>query len=339
MTMQPARTVLALALLAVPAAAQSMNMRYSEWGPPPSPGFGAALNQAGTWNSLELPQPFSGASTPLVDLDGASTPAVVTIWGCDSSTCDVTGYGPDVASLFASGPNGDCGHFSSLSRFQGLAPGKYVLTAYRSGCFPLAFLTVLLSAGGYQSSQQIGGEYQGTFDTVQLGSYSFDLAQGVDVMLMGTGNIYATALQLTSIEPPQVYCTAKVNSQGCAAQIAAIGNAASLSDAEPFHVIGSDVVSDMPGILFYGFDEDIKPFVGGLHCVQPPTPRTTYQFSGGDGVPCGGTFDLDFNAWLATQPQPKVHAGMRIYAQYWYRDPTDPFGSATSDAVSFHVVH
>lgn len=42
--------------------------------------------------------------------------------------------------------------------------------------------------------------------------------------------------------------------------------------------------------------------------------------------------------WLLDNPLPKVYAGARLYAQYWYRDVNDPFGAATSDAVSFHVV-
>ncbi|HVS19786.1 MAG TPA: hypothetical protein VMT18_14370 [Planctomycetota bacterium] len=317
-----------------------MNLRYTNFVPPPSPGFGAALEQAGTWNSVNTPQPFGpGVSTPLVDLDGASTLAVAVLQGCDAYTCDVTGYGSDVASLFAAGPNGDCYADPSFTMLQGLAPGKYVMTAYTGSCYTQwSGLTVTLNDQSYQSTQQLGGEYLGNFDSMDLGSYAFDLADGVKVKVNGWSLLYVTALQLTRIEPPQVFCTAKVNSQGCAAEIAAIGNAASLSGAAPFHLVASDVVNDVPGILFYGFDEDIKPFMGGLHCVQPPTPRTTYQFSGGGGVPCGGTFDLDFNAWLATQPQPKVHAGMRLYAQYWYRDPADPFASATSDAVSFHIV-
>lgn len=179
--------------------------------------------------------------------------------------------------------------------------------------------------------------YQGTFDTMVLGSFEFQLPDNVVVTLQNIG-ASLSALQIAEIEPPTVLCTSKVDSQGCAAKIAPIGNALSSSGALPFHVVASDVKNDVPGLRFYGFAEAIEPFLGGLHCLKPRTPRTVGQFSGGNGVPCGGTFDLGFNAWLDTDPLPKVYAGARIHAQYWYRDVNDPHGAANSDAVSFHVV-
>jgi hypothetical protein len=316
-------------------------LRFTDFGPVPSPAFGAAVWQAGAWNAVGTPGGTGSpnVTTPLVDLAGAGTGAQAVLQGCDAYPCGVGGWGSDIAALFAGGPNGDCYADPSTAMLEGLAPGPYVLTLYGPPCYePWGPVFVSLSDLSYSSSQVLDGDYLGTFDSMDLGSFGFDLAPGVDVRLGGGSLAWVTAAQLTVVEPPQVYCTAKVNSQGCAAQIAAIGDAASLSDASPFHLVASGVLDGVPGILFYGFDEDIKPFMGGFHCVQPPTPRTTYQMSGGDGTPCSGTFDQDFNAWLATQPQPEVHAGTRVFAQFWYRDPGDVFKSATSDAVSFHVV-
>jgi len=320
-----------LTLFAASASAQSLNVRTSGLQPPPSPSYGAATGQAGVWNSY---------GPVLVDLSGAATSVTLADNGvCDNGLCSFTGFGSDVAALFKGFLNGDCFQFNHIF-MSGLQSGHYVLTAMDSPCQPYAAsLQVSLSDGSYFSAASMGGTYAGSFDTMTLGSFEFQLAQGVVAQLSNIGYASLSAFQLAKIEPPAVFCTSKVNSQGCTAKIAAIGNTASLSGASPFHVIATDVVNDVPGLLFYGFAEDIKPFVGGLHCVKPPTPRTFGQFSGGNGVPCGGTFDLDFNAWLTTQPQPTVRAGARIYAQYWYRDLNDPFGSDTSDAVSFHVVH
>jgi hypothetical protein len=330
-------------LLAAPAAAQSINMRYTDWTPLPSPTYGAAIAQAGVWNGIETPDfspPFQKV-TPLVDLAGGGTSASAATSGCYASLCQWPGYGDDVENFFAGMIHGDCYAEPSSTLLWGMVPGSYVLTAYPSPCIPWPNnppVTFKLSDLSNSASLTLSGKYEGSFETMTLGTFAFDLNAGVGVHITGWGLGYLSALQLTLIEPPAVYCTSKVNSQGCAAKIAAIGNEASLSGMSPFHLIATDVVNDVPGLLFYGFAEDIKPFMGGVHCVQPPTPRTWGQFSGGDGVVCGGTFDLDFNAWLAGDPTPKVYAGTKLHAQYWYRDVNDPHGAATSDAVSFHVV-
>ena len=332
---------IALPLLVAPAAAQSLNLRQTEFGPPPSPSFGAAIGQVGVWNALATPDFGSGAAiTPLVGLDGGSVPVVASVKGCDAYSCDWTGYGDDVANLFVGTVNGDCYADPSSTTLSGLQPGSYVLVAYGSPCWstPNVQLSVSLSDLSYNVTSPNFGEYLGTFDTMTLSTHAFDVSAGVSVRLAGQYFAYLSAAQLVRVEPPAAFCTSKQNSQGCSAKIAAIGDAASLSDAAPFHVVATDVVNDVPGLLFYGFAEDVKPFMGGVHCVKPPTPRTWVQFSGGDGVPCGGTFDLDFNGWLSGDPVPKVYAGARLHAQYWYRDVDDPFGAATSDAVSFHVV-
>ena len=341
--MRIVRLGISLALLAVPTAAQSLNLRYTTLAPTPAPTYGAVTGQAGVWNAIQTDyEIFSGIPvvTSLVGLDGSPLPATARMSGCDHVTCTWPGYGDDVQKLFAGAINGDCPFDPSKVELVDLQPGSYVLTAIGSPChdWPINALRVQLSDQSYDVTTHLGGGYLGSFESMELGTHAFDLDPSVTVALRGIGYGYVSSAQLARIEPPAVYCTSKVNSQGCAAKIAAIGNAASLSDASPFHIVASDVVNDVPGLLFYGFGEDIKPFLGGLHCVKPPTPRVWGQTSGGNGVPCAGGFDQDFNAWLSFDPAPKVYAGARLYAQYWYRDVDDPFGSATSDAVSFHVV-
>jgi hypothetical protein len=140
------------------------------------------------------------------------------------------------------------------------------------------------------------------------------------------------------LPPIAVYCTGKVNSQGCAASIGASGGpAASMSSSSPFLVTCTNVVEGVPGLLFWGRAPRAVPFMGGFHCVQPPTPRATPQFAGSTGTTCSGSFSFDFNAYAQSGVNPTLAAGQVIRAQYWYRDPNDPLGffAATSDAVEF----
>ncbi len=136
---------------------------------------------------------------------------------------------------------------------------------------------------------------------------------------------------------PVTYCTGKLNSNGCVAQIAASGQA-SLSSGRPFLVSASGAVPSTVGLLFYGYGPRAVPFLGGVHCVLPPTPRTAGQFSGGS-APCSGAFALDFNAYIQGGLDPLLVAGAEVFAQYWYRDPADPQGFLVglTDAVRFLI--
>jgi hypothetical protein len=134
----------------------------------------------------------------------------------------------------------------------------------------------------------------------------------------------------------KIYCTAKVNSQGCAPAIAAAG-IPSASSGSGFHVTASQVLSGKFGLLFYGKNGPAAfPFQGGILCSQPPLVRTKLQNSGGSG-PCDGAYDVDFNAWVASGADPGLVAGQQVNAQYWSRDPgfAPPNNTSLSDAVEF----
>ena len=91
------------------------------------------------------------------------------------------------------------------------------------------------------------------------------------------------------------------------------------------------------GLLLYGFAADASPFQGGWLCVAAPIRRTSVQRSGGNPPPadCSGVFSFDFNAYMHTKGFPEFVPGVDVYAQYWYRDPADPFQSSLTDALSF----
>jgi hypothetical protein len=135
------------------------------------------------------------------------------------------------------------------------------------------------------------------------------------------------------------YCTAKTNSQGCVPTISTIG-APSASAASGFDIIGSNFLNKKSGLMFYGtLGRFSLPFQGGHLCVKPPFKRTSVQSSGGSptGLDCTGAYSLDFNAYLAGGGDPAVTAGKYVQAQYWSRDPADPFTVSLSAGIEFVV--
>ena len=148
----------------------------------------------------------------------------------------------------------------------------------------------------------------------------------------------ALTFSASHLPPIANYCTGKVHSQGCAAAIGASGGAAaSMSSSSPFLVTCTGVVEGVPGLMFWGHAPRAVPFMGGFHCVQPPTPRVGPQLAGSTGSPCSGAFSFDFNAYAQSGVNPTLFAGQVIRAQYWFRDLSDPLGffAATSDALEF----
>lgn len=144
---------------------------------------------------------------------------------------------------------------------------------------------------------------------------------------------------LAGCPAPLVYCAAKTNSQGCQTKVAWEG-LLSLSIADNFVVRATDVVSQQLGMLLWSRDRAALPFQGGTLCLAAPLERLAPQSSGGDAVPdCSGVLPYPLGHDLAAEQG--WTAGDDLYAQFWYRDPAHPDGTATglSDAVRFHVCH
>ena len=133
-----------------------------------------------------------------------------------------------------------------------------------------------------------------------------------------------------------VYCTPKINSDGCSPSIAFAGTP-SLSLASSFDVSATNARANAASLLFYGVSGPTSaPFLGGTLCASPPLRRTSVQTSRGTGL-CGGTLAFDFNAWLQSGSPTFVSAGSAVHAQFWYVDTGDPFGVGLSDAIEFWV--
>ena len=137
---------------------------------------------------------------------------------------------------------------------------------------------------------------------------------------------------------PGAYCSGKLNSNGCVAQIDFNGMASATS-AGPFHVTATDVVNQRIGLLFYGYGPAFTPFADGTLCIQGPLKRTTPQSSGGNssGSDCSGAYDFDFKTYLQSGIDPGLVAGAQVYAQFWYRDPAAASASGLSNALYFSI--
>ena len=135
--------------------------------------------------------------------------------------------------------------------------------------------------------------------------------------------------------PPQSYCTAKLNSQGCLPVIGSSGTPSLTTN--DFHVTATNVLNQKNGLLFWGYARASNPYQGGYLCVKAPLTRTPLQNTGGNAPPddCSGNLDFHFSAsYLASR---NVLAGERLFSQYWHRDPASPQPSGLTRGLSFLV--
>ncbi len=130
------------------------------------------------------------------------------------------------------------------------------------------------------------------------------------------------------------YCTAKLNSQGCAPTIA-LGGAVSASagTGAPLSTVG--VLAQKSGLFIHSTTGAMSaPFHGGFLCVQSPIKRHGMLQSGGTSGNCDGVFAEDFNAYVASGADPRLNPGASVWLQCWSRDPVDLFGDSLSAAVT-----
>jgi hypothetical protein len=141
-----------------------------------------------------------------------------------------------------------------------------------------------------------------------------------------------------AVPGPTVYCTSKLNSQGCLPAIGWTGSPS--ASGSPFVIDCTNVLNNKLGLMFYGYLPKALPYEGGTLCVSAPVKRTPVQDSGGNPPPddCSGLYTYDFDALIQSGQDPNLFTGALVYAQFWYRDPTvDPFGTGRSDALTFLI--
>jgi hypothetical protein len=174
------------------------------------------------------------------------------------------------------------------------------------------------------------------------GLVAFDADTGA-TLFENTCMNFAGATVDIAFTPPStlgVYCTAKLNSQGCLPHIGFSGSP-SASSSSPFDVSCTDVLNNKFGIFFYGFGSNQVAFQGGYLCVTPPIRRTALQNSLGNPAPddCSGVLHYDFNARIQSGADPALVPCKTVYCQYWYRDSADPQTIGLSDGLSFEIQH
>jgi hypothetical protein len=138
----------------------------------------------------------------------------------------------------------------------------------------------------------------------------------------------------------RAYCTAGTGVGGCVPSISGAG-LPSASSATGFTIESAGMPGQRTGLFFYGVDGRAElPWGTGTSwlCIEPMLQRTSTSDSGGSAGACDGALAFDFNLFRATNPsavgQP-MHAGQRIQAQAWYRDPGAPKDTNLSDALEF----
>jgi hypothetical protein len=152
-----------------------------------------------------------------------------------------------------------------------------------------------------------------------------------------TGSVYM--FDITSLAQPQTYCTAKLNSLGCLPAIASTG-VPSATNPNSFAIGVTNVLNNKSGLLVYSTTGAANvPFQGGTLCLATPLKRTPAQNSGGNSGPpdCSGSYSFDFNAYVQSQINPSLLPGVQVWAQFYSRDPGDPFTVGLSDAVTFTI--
>jgi hypothetical protein len=155
----------------------------------------------------------------------------------------------------------------------------------------------------------------------------------------GAGSTIALfARRFLRSDGPHVYCSAKLNSQGCYASMSWQGTP-SASSSSPFVVRANGVVNQKFGLLLWSASSAFLPFQGGTLCLgqsfRTPAMSSEGSPSGND---CTGSLAFDFNTLVHAGTNPLLVPGAQLQAQYYYRDlPNGGTTTGLSDALRFTI--
>jgi Tol biopolymer transport system component len=139
---------------------------------------------------------------------------------------------------------------------------------------------------------------------------------------------------------PESYCTAGTTTGGCTPFMSSVGTA-SLTAGSGFDISINQLDGSRFGLIYYGFTPTAVSWAIGstsFTCIAPPVQRTAIVGSGGTPGRCNGGITLDFNAFIAANPNAlgaPYSSGQVFYAQGWFRDPGAVKGTNLSDGLRF----
>lgn len=153
----------------------------------------------------------------------------------------------------------------------------------------------------------------------------------------GGGN---RVLVVNGFDAPSIYCSGKVNSQGCTPTIQYAGSP-TMTGADDFVLTGVDMLNNSFGILLWSTTPGNFQLGGGTICLSGHVFRHPVQFSGGNGSiqgsDCSGTYTdhLD-QAWFNAN---MMSAGTSVYVQYIARDNNyaEPNNYSFSNGLRFTI--
>ncbi|MCE9595558.1 MAG: integrin alpha [Planctomycetes bacterium] len=122
--------------------------------------------------------------------------------------------------------------------------------------------------------------------------------------------------------PPMSYCTAKVNSQGCAPVMQWSGTT-SLADPDVLELHVANLIAGQPAFLILGAAAGFTPWQGNTLCVTSITKRISVGTTRGNpSLPCSGSLKIALAdaGWSSLG----LGAGATTYLQVIARDPGLP---------------
>jgi hypothetical protein len=273
-----------------------------------------------SWNcSANRVVVFDGPSGTIVRTHNVSAPSGFAV-ALGNSLADLGDVDGDGVSDYAAGaPQAEFGSFSSVK--------ATLAWSGATGTEIASMLPTVYDIGFGISIGRVDGNGDGLSDLL-IGDPLDDVA-GTDA-----GRVHV----FTFVRSPVTYCEAKANSLGCTPFIQGVG-VPSATIAQPFRIKAFEVINNKNGLLFYGFIPQSMPFQGGALCTKPPLTRCTVMSSTGNPPPndCSGSFVFDFNERIRSGADPLLVAGTEVFAQYWSRDPGDPFTTSLTDALAFYI--
>jgi hypothetical protein len=326
--------VLGLALCGA-AAAQSFNIDVGFNAPPfglPSPSFGAAAGQAGTWNAIS---PAPAGAQALVDLSGAATPATImrTIGSPQSFSYDNVFVSGDDQLLMEDAHDIGISPSGAVWTIAGLAPGSYTVYTYAWAPDNIAYVTTV-------NGTPVGGAWPGGYAAgVTHAVHTFQVAAGGSIVLtMGATSGYGTfnGLQIVGqATSATTYCSGDGSATACpcgnagaagngcgssvnpsGAHLSVTGTASVASDSLVLH--GSGMPDTSPVLYFQGTLKvnggNGNVFGDGLRCAGGTVIRLA------DKTNAGGASAYPQSGDAPISVQGMISAGNVRDYQAWYRN-------------------